>query len=378
MAGTVKHAKIENRTARARMKRGRQAHWRALVLGRVHLGYQRWPDEAAGRWILRRYIDGKYVVATLGLADDSESANGDRVLSFERAEAQARAALDRPANAHGRLTVRGAVTNYVEFQCAQGKPTGDLLSRSTAHILPPLGDAVVADLTSARLRNWLATLAGMPAMKRSRAGAPQQYKAEPEDDEAIRRRRASANRVLTMLKAALNHAYDEQLVSSNEAWGRRLKPFRDVETARIRYLTIAEAKRLLNACDREFRPLVQAALESGCRYSELTRLQVQDFNVDAGTLNIRRSKTGKSRHVVLSEEGTAFFRQTTLGRPGDALMFVRTDGTPLARFASGSARTNRGYVNRPRLAHRCRIRQLLRSSSCAQTAPVGVTARVGK
>ncbi len=48
--------------------------------------------------------------------------------------------------------------------------------------------------------------------------------------------------------------------------------------ARIRYLTVAEAQRLINASDPEFRPLVRAALETGCRYSELTRLEVQDFN----------------------------------------------------------------------------------------------------
>ena len=42
-------------------------------------------------------------------------------------------------------------------------------------------------------------------------------------------------RVLTYLKAALNHAYDEGHAPSNEAWGRKLKPFRDVEVARVRY-----------------------------------------------------------------------------------------------------------------------------------------------
>jgi hypothetical protein len=33
MAGTVKHAKLESRTARSRLKRGRQPHWQALVPG---------------------------------------------------------------------------------------------------------------------------------------------------------------------------------------------------------------------------------------------------------------------------------------------------------------------------------------------------------
>ena len=145
----------------------------------------------------------------------------------------------------------------------------------------------------------------------------------PVDPEAIRKRQATANRVLTMLKAALNHAYDEKLVNNNEAWGRRVRPFRDVEVARTRYLQIDEAKRLLNACEPDFRQLVQAALETGCRYSELCRLEVADFNPDTGTVTIRRSKSGKSRNVILSDEGRAFFGQITAGRPGAQIMLRR-------------------------------------------------------
>ena len=92
--------------------------------------------------------------------------------------------------------------------------------------------------------------------------------------------------------------------------------------------TVAEAKRLLNASDRQFRPLVQAALETGCRYGELVRLEVQDFNPDTGTLNIRQSKSGKPRHVVLTDQGAAFFRQVSAGRPGHTIMFARPDGGP--------------------------------------------------
>src|ERR1700730_17529381 len=72
-------------------------------------------------------------------------------------------------------------------------------------------------------------------------------------------RRASANRVLTMLKAALNHAYDEGPVANRDAGGGKLKPFRNVEVARVHYLTVAQAERLLNACNNDFRPLVRAA-----------------------------------------------------------------------------------------------------------------------
>jgi integrase len=131
-----------------------------------------------------------------------------------------------------------------------------------------------------------------------------------------------------MLKAALNYAFDEGHVSNRDAWGRKLKPFRDVEVARVRYLTIAEAKRLVNACEAEFRPLVRAALETGCRYGELTRLEVQDFNLDSHTVAIRKSKSGKPRHVVLTEEGASFFHQHCAGRAGGEPMFSHADGSP--------------------------------------------------
>jgi integrase len=315
MAGTVKHAKLDNRTARARLK-GTE-HWQALVAGRAHLGWR------AGRWILRRYVDGKYTRATLGTADDKAEANGDTVLNYEQAVAAARAMLDRPTASSGRLTVRQAVANYATFKRQQGQSIDDYISRSSGYILPLLGDKVVAELTADGLRKWLATIAAMPAMKRSHG--EQQYYPEPATEEKVRARRVSANRVLTMLKATLNYAYDEGLVETRDAWGRKLKPFKGVETARVRYLDLADAARLINAADDEFRPLVRAALETGARYGELCRLEISDFNANSGTLMIRRSKTGRVRHIILTTEGADFFRRHCAGRTG--LMFVRADGT---------------------------------------------------
>ena len=170
-------------------------------------------------------------------------------------------------------------------------------------------------------------MAAAPAQSRPKAGKPQ-FKPTQTTPEAVRARRASANRVLTMLKAALNHAFDEEHVPSRDAWGRRLKPFEKVEVARVHYLSVAQAQRLLNAADADFRPLVRAALETGCRYGELARLEVQDFNPDAGTVAIRETKSGKPRHVILTPEGAEFFRQHCAGRAGSALMFRHADGAP--------------------------------------------------
>jgi integrase len=92
-----------------------------------------------------------------------------------------------------------------------------------------------------------------------------------------------------MLKAALNRAFQAGRAASDSAW-RKVKPFRRVDEAVVRYLSVVEARRLVRACAEDFRDMVQAALLTGCRYSELARLRCHDFNHDSGTLAIRLSK----------------------------------------------------------------------------------------
>jgi integrase len=326
MARIVSHAKLESPSARAKLKRGRQPHLQSLVTGKAALGYQRQADAPSGRWFVRRNIGGRYLVKNLGLADDDRhvAADGSAVLTFEQARAKALEVLAQGSGEdvpRGRLTVRKICARYIEAMERRGQRTLETERRFAALVLPELGDLEVSELTAERIRKWHAGLASRPALLRSGQDAKKRNtKAPPEDEEAVRRRRASANRVLTMLKAALNNAYDEQWVSNNEAWGRRVKPFRDVDAARMRYLQVVEAKRLINASPSGFRDLVQAALQTGARYSELCRLLVEDFNPDAGTIHVRRSKSGKGRHVILSDEGVAFFTQLTAGRAGDEWM----------------------------------------------------------
>jgi integrase len=203
-----------------------------------------------------------------------------------------------------------------------------------------LGDTAIADLTPERLRRWLSDLANSPAFKRTAKGKPQAYKPEPTTEEGKRKRRASANRVLATFKALLNHAYDEGHVASNAAWGRRLKPFEGADAARLRYLTIPEAKRLINTCDPEFRLLVQAALFTGARLGQLVELIVDHFNADAGTIELRSRKgRGKLKvyNAVLTDEGRAFFTQACAGQAGHELVFRRTDRVARGKKAEGDA-----------------------------------------
>jgi integrase len=141
----------------------------------------------------------------------------------------------------------------------------------------------------------------------------------------FRRRRVSANRLFAILKAALNYAYRKGRISTDNSW-RRVKPFRESNASVIRYLTATECVRLVNACDPAFRNLVRGALVTGCRYGELARMQVADFNADIGTITVRISKSGKPRHVALNDDGQKLFTTLTVGHAPEDLIFLRNDG----------------------------------------------------
>jgi integrase len=133
-----------------------------------------------------------------------------------------------------------------------------------------------------------------------------------------------------------------------------------------------EARRLTNACPADFRALVAAALLTGCRYGELTE---DDFNLDAGTIRVRTSKSGRPRHDVLTEEGRDFVIRLSVGKSGSARLFLRTNGEPWAKSeqqrplaaACAAARIER-VVNFHGLRHTYAIRLAMRSVPLAVIA----------
>jgi integrase len=339
MARTVQDSKIGNRESRSKLPARGRPYWRMVQEG-LHVGYRkargrRGKPAGAGKWIMRRFLNGKYKSEAIATTDDYADADGVNVLDFAQAQAKVHelhvARANSAAGITGPLTVAAAIELYLEHVEGEGRSTTTQQIHSRALIVPELGDTLVSDLTTKMLRKWLQNTAKQGPRVRTAPGREQLHRAiDIGDPDAVRRRRSSANRTLNTLKAALNFCWREKLVASDSAW-RALSPFANVESARIRYLTIAESQRLINGCDQEFRPLAVAALQSGARYGELGRLKVGDFNPDAGTIAIWQSKSGKPRHVVLTDEGVEFFKQHGAGRSSSALMLPRADGSAWAR-----------------------------------------------
>jgi integrase len=327
MARKLKDQTLDNREARRRLKiRGKP--WYRTVERGLHVGYRRLGGGQAGSWIARCYVGSqKYQVARIGTADDVSDADGVHVLDFWQAVAKARAGMvdraHRAAGHHGELTVDRVLDQYVEYLEREKKSARDAKYRIDALIRPVLGGTAAAKLTTDMIRDWLNGLVKTGARLRTREGLEQKHREVGAD--ALRARKASANRTLTMLRAALNRAWRDEKIASNAQWSR-VEPFKKAGAARVRYLSVAEAQRLINAADPDFRLLVRAALESGARHGELSALRVCDLNTDSGTIAIRDSKSGRARHIILTPEGAAFFKQVCAGRRGDEIMLRRADG----------------------------------------------------
>src|SRR5258708_35177735 len=88
MAQTARDSKLETRTARLRLPLGRR-HFKTIGKG-LTLIYRR-TGEGYGTWTAKLALPaGKYVLRSLGAADDYQEANGADVLTFGQAHDRAR------------------------------------------------------------------------------------------------------------------------------------------------------------------------------------------------------------------------------------------------------------------------------------------------
>lgn len=333
MPRKLRDSSTDTRTAREKLKPNKKPYYRLVVTG-CHIGYYKGSKD--GSWIARRLNSntGKYEEHKLGVADDKSDADGIHVLSFSQALEAADKWFKQKIReevghtAVGSYTVQHALIDYVQnYTNRGGKALKELNYQIDSIILPSLSNLKIEQLTTKRLREWHNKLAETPPRLRTKKGEKPRFQEGCYNFDYTRKRRSTANRTLTVLKAALNHAYQEGRIASDDAW-RRVKPFRGVDLPKVSYLSLEDARRLVNATDPSFRPLVQAALLSGCRYGEIIALKASDFDARSAILHIRMSKSGKPRHIALNDEGVALFSHVTLGLIKDQLIFTKQDGKP--------------------------------------------------
>ena len=334
MARTVRNPKIDTRSARVKLPIRREPYWTGISAG-CHVGYRRGKD--GGSWLAKmRTDDGRRHYAALGPADDARDADGLTVFDFGQAQVAARRYFEEKAKqlaGHVDIpstpySVEQALEDYfVERERRGSKSVNQDRAAARLHILPELGRLTLDRLTTKKMRDWQAATGSAPKIGATHTKTKKRLlkPIDVTDPDAVRARRATGNRILSVLKAALNFAFNEGRVASDTAW-RKVRPFREANAPVVQFLSEDDCRRIVNACSGTFRHIVRGALVSGCRYGELTRMRVADFNSNVGTLTVQLSKSGKARHVVLADEGRMLFTQLTDGRVGTDLIFTRDDG----------------------------------------------------
>lgn len=328
MARASRDSRLENRTNRLKLASGKRYY--AAITSGLSLVYRR-SGKGFGTWYCRAKTEtGVDRLLSIGVADDYQDADGKTVFTYSQAQECCRELSRELAGTDGKpVTVSVAVAHYLEWFRQHRKDIKGVETTIAAHILPAWADTLLMDIQTAAIRRWHERLAAQPARVRSNARAAKPaHKDAPKTTDEKRARRATANRVLSAFKAILNKAFQDGLVGDDRAW-RRVKPFPNTDEPVTRFLSTDESTRLINASTPDFRGLVKAALFTGCRCGELTRMLVGDVNLDTGMVYVNsEAKSGKGRHVPLSDDGLDFFRSAVAGKVGSEHVFTRADGEP--------------------------------------------------
>lgn len=176
------------------------------------------------------------------------------------------------------------------------------------HLSPTFGGRRLADIQRHEVENWLYRLS-------SGGLAP-----------------ATCNRILAVFKTICSLAAMRGLLPAGQSPCAGVSPFK-IHTQRERYLTQDEAQRLMRALEKSDRPeafAIRLLLLTGGRKNEILKARWENVRPDQRLLTVPLSKSGRPRHILLSEEAIKVLRALPRS-PGNPWLFPgHAPGKPLS------------------------------------------------
>lgn len=289
MSKRLSESPIATRSARRSLKPG--LYWRAIDPD-VHLGYRK--GKRGGKWLVRWYGgEQNYSQQTFATADDVLS---EGTLTFDEAvkasrevvEASRRAAA---SDAIESLTIESSLKQYIAVRNARetarkGRSVNsDAASRLTKHALCKedfIGISLF-ELKESDLLKWVREL-------------------------DVKLRPTTKRRLLNDVKAALNRSYSEHRKALPPDFDKTVKfglssdgiPTDSASTGvrENQILSDEVVRRLVSACfeadeSGDFGRLVLLLAVTGARFSQLSRMLVEDVQIDRSRLLVPQSFKGK-------------------------------------------------------------------------------------
>lgn len=316
-------------------------YWNILEFCR-HIGLQKHPSGKL-YWMARvRRFDGGYSQTRLGPYRTMQKHG----LNYEEALALANEWFNQPetiaiasqpysvgvnsvlnySKTESRFTVGDAMHSFVEWKRISAARTyfETTLSLINHHIIPRLGHLPVEELSQPVFTQFCIDILET-APKRGRGNVEARVRLEDIDHERLRKRKKTLNTVIGLLRTAIEMSWENGDVDSELYW-RRLRRVPHADTPRQFFLTRAQAKRLIATCRPDLAVLVQGALYTGCRVSELARLKARDVGGHVFGIYVEPMKSYRGRYVVLPNEGMTFFLDQVEAVDDEDLVFKMSSG----------------------------------------------------
>lgn len=176
------------------------------------------------------------------------------------------------------------------------------------HLSPAFGDRRLADIQRHEVEDWLHGLS-------TKGLAP-----------------ATCNRILSVFKSICSLAELRGILPAGQSPCAGVAPFK-IHTQRERYLTRDEARRLMRTLEKSNRPeafALRLLLLTGARKSEILKARWENVRLDQRLLTVPLSKSGRPRHILLSEAAIKVLRALPRASGNPWLFPGHAPGKPLS------------------------------------------------
>lgn len=307
--------KLDSVSARARLKCRRDPYWQNLSKGHA-LGFRKMTPASSGTWSarIRDAATSKHSHKSIGPFDDVPPNE-----RFDLAVAAARAwfaHVDRGGDKADSTTVRQACERYVKQLLADKRGTSSDKAEAQFNLtvyVDTLAGIPLSKLKPVHVKDFRARIAGQ--------------KVESSGKEATRAK-ATVNRLLVPLRAALNLAHSDGLVTSTFAWATALAPAKDADNRRELYLDRNQRRALIDAAEADVALFLRALSILPLRPGALAQLTVSGFDKRLSLLTIGKDKAGAGRRIHVPAQTAKFLSECSADKLPTAPLFARSNGKP--------------------------------------------------
>jgi integrase len=306
--------RIDTVSSRARLKARREPHWDRVCKG-CYLGFRKMTSGSDGTWLARAFDENTSKQVYKPLGDLAEVPDHLRFDTAQKAAREWFEHLGRGGSASA-TTVKDACDRYVTHLRATktARAADDAKARLDNHVLnhKRLAGTELSKLAPAHLETWRTALKEAPTRGGNRRGE--------------RRSDSTLNRDMTCLRAALNRAYIDGLVTSDFAWRSKLLPLKNADRRRELYLDRDQRRSFLEKAAPDLAAFLRGLCLLPLRPGALAALTAGDYDSRLKVLKVGKDKHGKDRKITLPNATAELFTKAAKDKLPGAPLLSRVDG----------------------------------------------------